>query len=84
MKVATLYKRLFWAKRFPNRVELNQDVLTSEYMPSQKFLLRQRAFMSDGTQNPSQRFHDLTFKTRREAEEFAAINGITLQNAEAE
>ena len=46
---------------------MNKDALTSEYYPSHKYLLHIQAVMNDGTPNPVQKWHDYTYRTKREA-----------------
>jgi hypothetical protein len=50
------------------RAVLNCDTLTSEYFPSYRYMTRTRAFMSDGTPHPTQKYHNRTFRTKKEAE----------------
>ncbi len=68
---AELLRRTFAAKNHPagspERAELNKDVLTSEYMPSYKFLVRRPFTMSDGTPHPTQKHIDETFPTKAAA-----------------
>jgi hypothetical protein len=65
-------RRTFEAQKHPkgsaDRARLNLDPLTSEYMPSHRYLLRTPALMSDGTPNPVQKFYDNTYRTKAEAE----------------
>jgi hypothetical protein len=65
-------RRTFEAKTHPEmsekRAELNMDALTSVYFSSYKYMTREPALMSDGSQNPSQKFKDKIFRTKREAE----------------
>jgi hypothetical protein len=67
----TLLKRTFTARNHPKdsaeRKTLNEDVLTSEYMPSYKFLVREPFLMSDGSANPRQPFVNRPFTTKAEA-----------------
>lgn len=69
-------RRTFEAAKHPKgsskRAKLNSDVETSEYYPSQPWLLRRNFLMSDGTPHPTQQFIDSTFRTRRDAVEAAA------------
>lgn len=71
-----IIRRTFEAAKHPKgsaeRSALNCDAATSEYLPSYRYILRKPALMSDGTQNPSQRFHDLTFRTKADAVAYAA------------
>jgi hypothetical protein len=64
--------RTFEANQHPKgsqeRARLNEDALTSEYYPSHKYLLRIQAVMNDGTPNPVQKWHDYTYRTKREAQ----------------
>lgn len=77
---ATIHRRTFEAARFPKgsteRETLNKDVLTSEYMPSYRYLLRRPFLMSDGTPHPTQKYLDVTFTTRAEAD--AAANALRI------
>lgn len=76
MSESKIYRRTFEAENHEfgseQRMALNRDVLTSEYYHGQPWLVRTPAFMSDGTPNPVQKFHDRTFKTKREAQEIVA------------
>lgn len=69
---AELLRRTFAAKLHPKgspeRDALNNDVVTSEYMPSYRYVVRVPAMMSDGTPNPVQPFHVWTFTTKSAAE----------------
>jgi hypothetical protein len=69
---ALIHKRTFEAIMHPRgseaRKKLNEDVLTSEYFTGSPWLLRRPALMSDGSPNPSQKWHDSVFRTKREAE----------------
>ena len=64
--------RTFEANQHPKgsqeRARLNEDALTSEYYPSHKYLLRIQALMKDGTPNPVQKWHDYTYRTKRQAQ----------------
>lgn len=70
-------RRTFEAKNHlpgsPEREALNKDPATSEYLPGQKYLVRRPYFMSNGEPNPSQKFHDETYSTKREAVERANL-----------
>lgn len=77
MKTTTqVLPRTFKARNEPvgsaARAGYNADPLTSEYMPSHRYLVRRPAVMSDGSPNPSQAFHDSTFPTKRQAEAYAS------------
>jgi len=68
---STILRRTFAALKAESpeeRDRLNADALTSEYFTGSRYLLRTPALMSDGTPNPVQKFHDRTFRTRKEAE----------------
>lgn len=79
MKTYTLHRRTFEARKYPKespeRAALNLDVVTSEYLSSQKYVIRTPALMSDGTPNPAQQFHYTPFATKTEAE--AALKFLT-------
>ena len=74
----TVLRRTFEAKKFPEgsaeRAKFNEDALTSEYMPSYKYLLRKPALMSDGTPHPNQKWNTRQFKTKAEAEQYQREN----------
>lgn len=57
-------------KESEERARLNRDALTSEYMPSHRYIVKEPALMSDGRQNPTQQFFNHTFRTKGEAEAF--------------
>jgi hypothetical protein len=66
-----IIRRSFCAAKHPKgSVErgLNLDAVTSEYLPGERYIVRRRAVMSEGTPNPAQRFHDCGFRTKGEAE----------------
>ncbi len=69
-------KRTFEAARHPKgsaeRERLNRDVRTSEYMPSMRWIVRRPCLMSDGSPHPRQPWVNDEFRTKREAEAFAA------------
>lgn len=71
MNPITIHRRSFSASKYavgtPERDALNRDPLTSEYFTSHKYAIRRVALMSDGSQNPSQRYHTNTFRTKAEA-----------------
>ena len=66
---AELLRRTFAAKQHPigsaERAAMNSDVLTSEYYPSQRYLLRRPFIMTDGTPHPTQPFIDRTFRSNK-------------------
>lgn len=68
----TLHRRTFEAAQHPAgsvaRARLNCDPLTSEYARSHRYLVRREARMSDGSPNPVQAYHDMTYRTKAEAE----------------
>lgn len=74
----TIHRRTFEAAKHPpgspERVQLNLDPLTSEYMPSYRYLIREPARMSDGTPNPAQAFHNRTFRTKTEGQAYATLS----------
>lgn len=67
-----IIRRSFCAAKHPKgsveRARLNLDAATSEYLPGERYIVRRRAVMSEGTPNPAQRFHDRGFRTKGEAE----------------
>lgn len=73
----TLIKRTFEARDYPDgtyeRAKFNESPVTSEYMPSQKWLIREAFLMSDGTPHP-QKYTYRAFSTKRSAE--AYLKGI--------
>jgi len=68
-------RRTFFAnqhpKGSPQRARLNLDTLTSEYMPSYRYIARQPFILSDGSTHPRQPFIDRAFRTKAQAEAFA-------------
>jgi hypothetical protein len=76
--LAVIHRRTFEAARHPVgaplRAALNRDAVTSEYMTSQRYLVRRRFLMSDGTPHPTQEFIDTTFRTKLEAEISLALD----------
>ncbi len=81
-RLATVHRRTFDAlahpEGSPERVRLNLDALHSQYLTGSPYLVRVPAFMSDGTPNPAQAFHNHTFRTKGEAEGFAAAHNSKL------
>jgi hypothetical protein len=55
-----------YAKGSPERTQLNLDGLTSEYLPSYRYIVRRPFVMSDGTLHPQKRIDD-HFRTKAEA-----------------
>ena len=78
---STIIRRTFeawkYAKGSKERANLNSDVVTSEYMKSYKYVLRCPAFLSDGTPNPAQKYHDRTFTNKGDAVRYAEEHGYT-------
>jgi len=70
-----IHKRTFEASKHPKgsaeRAEFNNDPLTSEYYTSEPWLCRKEALMGDGSPNPRQKWHNKTFRTRKDAEQYA-------------
>jgi hypothetical protein len=66
-----LLRRTFQAAQHPKdsdiRKALNEDALTSEYMPSYKYMVRRPARMTDGSPNPAQVWYDMEFVSKAEA-----------------
>lgn len=71
MKVEVV-RRTFEAAKHPKksaeRARLNEDAITSEYLPSHRYAIRYPFIMSDGRQNPIQPFMTHTYHTKAEAE----------------
>lgn len=65
-------RRTFEARQYPKdspeRARLNLEALTSEYMPSYRYLVRRPFLMSDGSTHPTQPFIENAFRTKAEAE----------------
>jgi hypothetical protein len=51
----------------PERAALNCDPLTSEWMPSYRFLIREPFLMSNGSTHPTQPFTSRCFRTKSDA-----------------
>lgn len=66
-----ILRRTFKAEKYPKgseeRRRLNCDPITSQYMPSHRYALRQPFLMSDGTPHPMQQYLVDTFRTKAEA-----------------
>jgi hypothetical protein len=71
--VRRTFEALKYPKGSPERARLNLDGLTSEYMPSYRYVLR----LDDG----SRPFAPLTFRTKREGE--AKLKELEEMNAKA-
>ena len=75
-----IMKRLFSAKEFEKGSEyrniLNAYVLTSEYMPSYKYMVWATNYMSDGTVNPSHPYVEHATRTKKEAEQYIVDHNI--------
>ena len=69
-------RRTFAVARHPpgsaERARLNRDTLTSEYFTSHRHMTRQSFTMDDGAPHPTQRYLCRTFKTKAEADAYAA------------
>lgn len=70
-------RRTFDAKNHPEsspeRERLNRDPLTSEYMPSLRYLVRWPFLMNDGTPHPTQKHLSRGFKGKAEAIIYAGV-----------
>lgn len=71
-----ILRRTFEAKKHPHhspeRIAANTDALTSEFYPSQPWLVRRPFVMGDGTPHPTQPFINTPFRTKAEAEKHLA------------
>jgi hypothetical protein len=56
------------------RAELNGDALTSQYYPSQRYLVREPF-----PNHPTQKHIGHTFRTRKEAEAWVELHGTSVQ-----